>query len=133
MEGLYSHWFLGLLGENWSDAAAEELKKFGHIMEVSQQEDFYRHKVAHSDNRVFVIISDAFRYEVAAELAEQLRRETQSKVDLKSMEAIFPTVTKFGMAALLPHDKLKVAEKVMEFLAFWQMVSLLMRGTGKKF
>lgn len=111
VEGLYSHWFLGLLGENWSDAAAEELKKFGHIMEVSQQEDFYRHKVAHSDNRVFVIISDAFRYEVAAELAEQLRRETQSKVDLKSMEAIFPTVTKFGMAALLPHDKLKVAEK----------------------
>lgn len=111
VEGLYSHWFLGMLGQNWSDAAAEELKKFGHILEVSQQEAFYRNKIAYSDNRVFVIISDAFRYEVAAELAEQLQRETQSKVELKSMEAIFPTVTKFGMAALLPHKNLEVVEK----------------------
>ena len=44
-----------------------------------------------------MIISDAFRYEVAAELSEQLRRETQSKVTLNSACGIFPTVTKFGM------------------------------------
>ena len=111
VEGLYAHWFLGLLGENWSDAAAEDLKKYGHIMDVPQQGNFYRYKVAHSDNRVFVIISDAFRYEVAADLAEQLQRETQSKVTLNSAEAMFPTVTKFGMAALLPHETLSLAER----------------------
>ncbi len=54
---------------------------------------------------------DAMRYEVAATLAEQLRRETQAKVDLKSMQGIFPTITKFGMAALLPHKKLTVEQK----------------------
>lgn len=62
-------------------------------------------------NRVYVIISDAFRYEVAASLTAQLRRETQSKVELNSCQAVFPTVTKFGMAALLPHRELTVVEK----------------------
>lgn len=111
VEGLYSHWFLGSLGENWSNACADSLNQYGRIMEVPQQTDFYRTKVKNADNRVFVIVSDALRYEVAASLAEQLQRETQSKVNLTSCEAIFPTITKFGMAALLPHQKLEVVEK----------------------
>ena len=106
VEGLYTHWFLGQLGNNWSDACAEELAEYGRILEVPQQEEFYNSKVKSSDTKIFVIISDALRYEVAATLADQLRRETQSKVDLNSCEAIFPTVTKFGMASLLPHKKL---------------------------
>lgn len=111
VEGLYSHWFLGQLGQNWSDACADNLRQYGRILEILQQTDFYRSKVKNSDNRVFVIVSDALRYEVAASLADQLRRETQSKVVISSCEAIFPTITKFGMAALLPHQKLTVVEK----------------------
>ena len=108
VEGLYSNWFLGQLGGNWSNVCAEELEKYGKILEIPRQEDFYRDKIKRADSRVFVIVSDALRYEVAASLTEQLRRETQSKVDLNSMQAIFPTITKFGMAALLPHDHLSV-------------------------
>lgn len=111
VEGFYTHWFLGELGNNWSDACAEELNEYGHILEIPQQVDFYRQNVENEDNRVFVIISDALRFEVAASLAEQLRRETQSKVNLKSCEGIFPTVTKFGMAALLPHKELSITER----------------------
>ena len=111
VEGLYSVWFLGSLGQNWTMACEDNLAEYGRILEVPQQEDFYRSKVKNSDTRVFVIVSDALRYEVAADLSEQLRRETQSKVELNSMQAIFPTVTKFGMAALLPHQKLDVTEK----------------------
>ena len=107
-EGLYKNWFLGQLGENWSKVCAEEMEQYGKILEVPQQTDFYKSKVKDADNRVFVIISDALRYEVAADLAEQLRRETKSQVDLSSMQSIFPTITKFGMAALLPHEKLSV-------------------------
>lgn len=110
VEGLYTNWFLGQLGGNWYSVCAEELEKHGHILEVPQQVDFYRNKIKHADSRMFVIISDALRYEVAATLTEQLRRETQSKVDLKSMQGIFPTITKFGMAALLPHEHIQ-AEK----------------------
>ena len=103
VEGLYTTWFLGQLGTNWSDACADNLREYGRVLEVPQQADFYRQKVAASDSKVYVIVSDALRYEVAASLAEQLQRETQAKVDLKSMQAVFPTITKFGMAALLPH------------------------------
>ena len=111
VEGLYVNWFLGQLGNNWSDACADNLKEYGRILEVPQQTDFYRQKIAFSESKSYVIVSDAMRYEVAASLAEQLRRETQAKVDLKSMQGIFPTITKFGMAALLPHKKLSVELK----------------------
>ena len=108
VEGLYKTWFLGQLGSNWSSVCADNLREYGRVLEVPQQTDFYRRKVAASDSKVYVIISDALRYEVAATLAEQLQRETQAKVDLKSMQAVFPTITKFGMAALLPHKSLSV-------------------------
>ena len=108
VERIYVNWFLEELGANWSDAVGDDLQKYGSIEGVPLQTDFYRLKVASSDFRAYVIISDAMRYEVAAELAEVLRRETQSKVELGSMQGIFPTVTKFGMAALLPHKKLTV-------------------------
>lgn len=111
VESLYSGWFLNQLGSNWSDVCAEDLEKSGHIQDVPYQRDFYSSKVKRCDNRAFVIISDALRYEVAASLTEQLRRETQSKVELDSMCGIFPTITPYGMAALLPHRELTVTLK----------------------
>ena len=108
VEGLYTHWFLGELGNNWSDVCADELAAYGKILEVPQQEEFYRSRIKTSDTKVFVIISDAMRYEVAAAMADQLQRETQSKVSISSMQSIFPSITKFGMAALLPHKELTV-------------------------
>lgn len=111
VEGLYNGWFLTQLGSNWSDVCADELAQYGRILEVNQQEMFYRSKVASNDNKVYVIVSDALRFEVAASLTEQLRRETQSKVALESVQGIFPTITKFGMAALLPHKELNVVPK----------------------
>lgn len=108
VEGLYTHWFLDRLGSQWTLAAEEDLGKVGRIMALPQQVDFYRKNVGREENRVFVIISDALRYEVAAELAQELQQETQCTVELNSCEGIFPTVTKYGMAALLPHKKLSV-------------------------
>lgn len=106
VEGLYKHWFLGELGNNWTDVCADEMREYGKILEVKEQKDFYRSYVGKAENRMFVIISDALRYEVAAELTEQLRRETQAQVELSGVQGIFPTITKFGMAALLPHKEL---------------------------
>lgn len=108
VEGLYKNWFLGQLGGNWQTVCSEELAKYGRILEVPQQADFYRNRIDNADSRVFVVISDALRYEVAASLAEQLRRETQADVKIQDVQGIFPTITKFGMAALLPHKELEV-------------------------
>lgn len=119
VEGLYSHWFLGQLGNNWSDVCADELAEYGRILEIPRQEDFYLSRVKNADSRVFVIISDAMRYEVAATLAEELQRENQSQVKLQNMQSIFPSITTFGMAALLPHSKLsaEVRGEVLTVLA----------------
>lgn len=111
VEGLYAYWFLGQLGKNWADICEDELRDYGKILEIPQQKDFYRTHVQSADSRVFVVISDAMRYEVAASLAEDLRRETQSQVKLSDMQSIFPSITKFGMAALLPHKKLSLEMK----------------------
>ena len=119
VEGLYSYWFLGGLGKNWSDVCADELAEHGRVLEIPQQVDFYNERIRPADSRVFVIISDALRYEVAASLAEELRRETQSNVKLGSMQSIFPSITKFGMAALLPHKALttELKNEVLNVLA----------------
>ena len=108
VEGLYKNWFLGQLGGNWQTVCSEELAKYGRILEVPQQTDFYKNRIDSVDSRIFVVISDALRYEVAATLSEQLQRETQADVKLQSVQGIFPTITKFGMAALLPHKELEV-------------------------
>ena len=111
VERLYTNWFLDGLGHNWSEQAAAELAEKGYIDEIDRQEKFYDKKIKNADNKVYVIISDALRYEVAASLQEELSREMQGKVNLSSMQGIFPTETKFGMAALLPHNELTVELK----------------------
>lgn len=108
VDGLYTGWFMSQLAENWTNACADELDEHGCILEIPKQTDFYQSTVKKANARIFVIISDAMRYEVAVSLAEQLMRETQSKVELSSRQAIFPTITKFGMAALLPHKALGI-------------------------
>ena len=54
------------VGNNWSDVCADELATYGKVLEVPQQEEFYSSRIKTSDTKVFVIISDAMRYEVAA-------------------------------------------------------------------
>lgn len=104
-EGLYQNGFLVPLGECWTNAAASDLVSLGYVSEVARQQDFYARYVqplVKKNTRAFVIVSDALRYEVAAELATQLSRTTHGAVNLDSMQAMFPSITKFGMAALLP-------------------------------
>lgn len=134
VESLYSVWFLGELGNNWSNICCDDLKEYGFIQGVPKQEDFYVSKIKRADSRVFVIISDAMRYEVGAELAKRLTIDTQGKVEIDSCQAIFPSITKFGMAALLPHKKLSVVEKngVLSVLADGQSTDSQYRDRALK-
>jgi uncharacterized protein (TIGR02687 family) len=109
---IYNNWFLGELGASWTKAVEDDLKDYGYVYNVNRQESFYRTKISNERNRIYVIISDALRYETAKTLEEQLRKEMQCKVETESVQAIFPTITKFGMAALLPHKKLSVNENM---------------------
>jgi uncharacterized protein (TIGR02687 family) len=89
----------------------ESLLEHWQIDEIPNQHDFYPTFVEslHKENpqgKVFVIISDAFRYEAAAELTELINRQNRFKADLKCQLGVLPSITSLGMAALLPHKEL---------------------------
>ena len=106
IEPLYKNWFLSEVNTRWVTAAAPELASRGYVGGVPRQLDFYLDKVdslARDKRRAWVVVSDALRYEVAAELAERLERETKGSCELTSVQATLPSITRCGMAALLPH------------------------------
>lgn len=119
VEGLYREWFLKELTLTWTKAIASDLNSLGYISEINEQRSFYRKYVVPNvskGNRVFVVISDALRYEVAAELSESLSLQTRGKANLEAVQAVFPSVTKFGMAALLPGKQISVNDKMEVFV-----------------
>jgi uncharacterized protein (TIGR02687 family) len=76
--------------------------------------------------RVFVVISDAFRYEAAEELVQQLNSKSRFKAGLSSQLGVLPSYTTLGMAALLPHHSLAYkANSNLDVLADGQPVSTL--------
>ncbi|HEM3678489.1 TPA: BREX-1 system phosphatase PglZ type A [Streptococcus suis] len=115
VEGLYREWFLRELTMNWTNAIAGDLDALGYVSEINKQRDFYRRYLSPNvskGNRVFVVISDALRFEVAAELSEVLSHTTKGKATLEAMQAVFPSITKFGMSALLPGKEITVNDKM---------------------
>ena len=113
VEGLYQNWYLTELTGCWTNAISDNLASLGYVSEIAKQRDFYSRYIrplAGKNIRAFVIISDALRYEVAAELCDTLIRTTKGTAKLEAMQAIFPSITKFGMAALLPGRKISVDE-----------------------
>ena len=105
VENLYKNWFLAGVSRRWEDASEDGLSRNGYVDGIPRQLDFFMSSVepvVRAGKRACVIISDALRYEVAAELAETLERNTKGSCELASMQATFPSVTSCGMASLLP-------------------------------
>lgn len=107
VEKEYKNWYLEKLASNWNKVIEKDLSTTGYITGIAQQTDFYRDIVKKVDGKVFVIVSDAMRYDVAYTLARQLELETNADVKISAQQGIYPTITKFGMAALLPHKELE--------------------------
>lgn len=106
-EGIYKHWFLDKLLTNWCNVSSREFEEYGKISGINQQIDFYNNNIRNANTKIYVIISDAMRYEVAKELAVELKKDLQCEIKIDNMAGIFPTITPFGMAALLPNNGLK--------------------------
>ncbi|MCL4318895.1 MAG: BREX-1 system phosphatase PglZ type A, partial [Firmicutes bacterium] len=112
LDNWYTHHFLLELAQ-W----AESTWTPGWFSEdVVRQTEFYEHflarAVAKTSERIFVVISDALRYEAAVELQERLTRRTAAKtVKITPMQAVLPTYTQLGMASLLPGRTLGMTEQ----------------------
>ncbi len=80
---------------------------------IKSQRDFFKLRVRpflKKENKVCVIISDAMRYEIGEELWSLIKKEDRYTAELDPALSMLPSYTQLGMAALLPHQELSLAE-----------------------
>ena len=112
VESIYTNWYLYELGLAWDrHLANEKLLEKWQISGVPHQYDFYEKEVRtrlslKQTKRVFVIISDALRFEIANELGAIINNEKRFKAEVSTQLGVLPSYTQLGMAALLPHKAL---------------------------
>ena len=132
IEGLYSGWFIPHLSTAWSKVVEgpEGLLSHWSLPSVTGQQDFYQRKVqplfGGAVKRVFVVISDAMRFEVAQELVQYTNGKSRFKASIDTMLGVLPSYTALGMAALLPHKTLAYKEGAnLDVLADGHLVATL--------
>lgn len=106
IENIYVNDFISKLSIKWSETLSE-LKAY-NTNRMLMQDHFFEHYIKDykdKKNRVIVIISDGFRYELAHELNYKLN-ELGGNSKLEYMQGLVPSYTQLGMASLLPHNKL---------------------------
>lgn len=111
IENLYANNFVLKLGDRFQEVTSA-LTSWS-IPSVLRQDAFFETHVRpflRRDNRVCVIISDAMRYEIGEELQRSIVREDKFAAELTPMLAMLPSYTQLGMAALLPHRELAIAD-----------------------
>jgi uncharacterized protein (TIGR02687 family) len=107
--GRYTNSFLMPLGNRWQEHI-DSLEKWPVPGSHAQSSFFERYvnEVLDKNNKVYVIISDAMRYEIGEELSRRIRGEDKFDAKLKAMVTCLPSYTQLGMASLLPHKKLSI-------------------------
>lgn len=117
VERVYDQGFLTPLGLEWGRLLEDEgFLGTWRVSGLPAQQDFYssiaRNHLLQSDRRrAWVIISDAFRYEAAQELVEELNGRYRMDASLAAMLGVLPSYTALGMASLLPHQRLGYSDK----------------------
>lgn len=111
VENRYNTSYVLAVNDAWQDQIADlaEWKIPGYEAQTS----FYRSRVTEfrsEGQKVAVIISDALRYEVAEECLRSIRAVDRFNAELSPMISALPSYTQLGMAALLPHRDLAMAE-----------------------
>ena len=108
IEYLYGEEWMLRLTEKWEGSIADENWTATKHPMLSEFYSKYLSPLDDKKDRVFVIISDGLRYEVAKEIASQAKlAATGGDVSMNFALALLPSITPVGMAALLPHDKLE--------------------------
>jgi len=114
IEDVYLNAYLRELNDNWQSFA----ETYSTSRPIPHQQKFYNTKVEpylQKRNKVFVIISDALRYECGVELSSKILAENKKRdrfsATISSMLSSLPSYTQLGMASLLPHRELSIRNK----------------------
>ena len=110
VEDVYINGFLRELNDNWQQLA----DGYTTNTAITHQQKFYIHYVEpllEKKQKVFVIISDALRYECGVELTSKISSIDKYTSECEAMVSSLPSYTQLGMASLLPHKTLSIGEK----------------------
>lgn len=107
VEKVYSNDWLLVYNNNWQ-SVIDKLIEWPNDIKFGQKVFFNTHikPVIDKKQRLFVIISDAFRYECGVELTKRLQSENRYEASISHLVSSLPSYTQLGMAALLPHKEL---------------------------
>ena len=103
IENLYTNRYLLPLNNEWQ-AQVDAMQQW-HVPEVTPQTYFFMQWVKpflSNKKKVFVIISDAFRFEAGEEMVSCIRKEDRFQAELDYQLSSLPSYTQLGMASLLP-------------------------------
>ena len=106
VENIYANDYLSKVCVNWNEVFAKEADS----SKIERQAAFYKQNVEYAKDQLVVIISDALRYEVGMSLFEKLQADEKCTTTMKVMTSTLPSITSYGMAALLPHKSLELSE-----------------------
>lgn len=107
IENSYLNGYLITLGDAWQTHV--NAMDSWSIPGLTNQCQFFEKYVAPqttNDRKVYVIISDAFRYECAKELEKRLLEKNRYQCSTEAMLGVLPSYTQLGIASLLPHKEL---------------------------
>ncbi len=104
---LYENVYLSEVGNNFSNTLNKKDK--WDFLNAPMSHEFYREIQKTSFKKMFVVISDALRYEIGVELLNEIKSDPilGGNVSIDAMISPLPSETRFGMASLLPHKEIK--------------------------
>lgn len=111
IETTYVHWYMRNVSLAWDQHIAQDnLMSNWQIHGVHNQYLFYQKYIepvliGGQVQRIFVVVSDALRYEVAEQLAQEVQETGRFNVEIDSILGVLPSFTQLGKAVLLPMPK----------------------------
>jgi len=116
VEACYCEWFMSQISLAWGGFMEHGLLQELHSLPGVRQYQFYSTRVKpylqkQDKNRLFMIISDGFRYEAAEELTSIINGQYRFSAELETITSTLPSYTALGMAAILPHEVLSFNDK----------------------
>lgn len=107
VENIYTNDYLNQITVNWNTEFSAANGETG----LNLQRNFYSQNIQFLKERTAVIISDAFRYEVAQTLHERLEADEKCKATISVIQGVIPSYTPLGMASLLPYESIGYDDK----------------------
>jgi uncharacterized protein (TIGR02687 family) len=113
IDSIYEMKFLSKIGDQFTNSLKQ--KNNWEFPGFLTSREFYMHVQKNQSKKMFVIISDAMRYEIGYELLEMIKVDPilKGNAKLTPMIASIPSETRFGMASLLPNREINYKDNTL--------------------